>query len=1038
VPMQDWELLADYLRTGSQTAFAEVVERYINLVYATCLREIKNPQLAEDATQVVFLILVKKAHTIRSGTVLASWLFNTARFVALDVIRYESRRQRREQKAAAMMIQNLGQTSSNLDWEHIEPLLHEALEHLNTDDRNAVLLRYFEGKSLRQTGQAMGISEDAARLRVVRAVEKMRRFFSRHGFPVGAAVLVGVIYDHAGQAAPASCHAAVLQLGQYLAVPGSGVAGAVTSASAGSAGSGLGGGLSAGLTTNEINVRVLSLAERVLRTMLMNYIKIGVTACAGLVLTLGGVGELAHLAWGSVPSAVRATQPPTGHATVPHRAPQSTLDRHKITRLAQAPGKAKGAANSASLNGKIKIGEIQVEGRIRSVDVKQRVMVLEVAAFTLPDGKTHELNPVKPKTITMNATTGLHARDAKQQAVSLDALQNLGSGVFAVVVGRDLGSGKSLPARDIAVWNRVSAGQYHFDYRLEPSTTLVAPPLAPAPSVAAAPISPPAQPVAVAPALRPSAPGTVPDTTNGAFAVAPEPVPAGPVPASKVTAAEILNQLWATTKTTHFYRASILATMAYGDPDTALQLAAGSADAIPDERLGPIIVALAEADPERAARLAPDRLPQLKLPFWRFRATARTAVLLAAKEPKVATDLYLLAQSVNRDLMAKAPVNHVNNAERLATLSWLAHKLRGDDEARPYDDALVREIKAMRSRPWWALQQLYALAPRADLLLLNQVTAPDRQAGNNEGALAIRFAAMIAAHFDPPRAWLLFNSVLPALTQQDPNPPDAEPDTVESPNGVAGELLVRSLDKSNATMALEVARSISDTDVYNKPVALATAATYQPHDVALQVLREAEALLKSPTSGFDVPAHVAAIAYSIDPTIGRRLFAVAKKRFDGAATQRQHGDNGPSIANFAFYYSRIDPARCRQWLEDEFAQTQVRLKDAATVLNQLPVDPNGQPVDVQASPDGAATNAQQMAVYTQQVEHLSQLAVAMVAVDPNRAWALARRIPVRKTDGHNNPPFQAQRDIALFLLLPESERFVKPFREWDPGSLWRA
>jgi len=783
--MQDWELLADYLRTGSQSAFAEVVERYINLVYATCLREIKDPQLAEDATQAVFIILLKKAHTIRPGTVLSSWFFSTARYVALDAVRHEGRRQRREQKAAAIMIQDLGTPGSNLDWERIEPLLHEALAHLNQDDRNAVLLRYFEGKSLKQTGLAMGISEDAARLRVARAVERMRGFFARHGFSVGAAVLVGLIYDHAVSAAPASCHAAVLQLGSRLMAP------ANMGVSAMVAGAGPSGGIIVGLTTDAVNVRVLSLVDRVSRLMLMNHIKIATTACAGLALILCGAGKLAHLARASAPPTVTVMGRPMHHAAAPR-----ALTIHKPLRLAEALVPY-GHKASDQAGEDIQAGEIQVEGRIHSVDTKHKTLVVDVASFTLPDGKTHELNPVKAKTITLSDGTVLHVRGAEQHVVTLTALKDLGDGVFAIAVGRDLGSGHALPARDVGVWTRVQAGRPLFDPPQKPRDTEGDPALDPG------------QPVVLAPAFRPAPPGAATKPAGAAPApsgqrvASPESIlgvgaGAAPAPtlthASAVNATAILTQLWTITANTQFYRPSILAALAYHDPAAALTLVADPPDPIPDAMLGPIAVAAAEGDPEHAARWAPEHLRQLQLPFWRFRATARTAVLLADKEPEVAMELYRMAQDAYNDTTAEVPVNHGNNAERLATLSWLAHKLNREDEAKPFDAALVREIKAMRYRPWWILQQLYALAPRQDLMLLNQITAPDRQAGKDESPTAILFAAMIAARFDPPRAKLLFSGVLPALTQQDPGAVGRDEDAAPAATGSTGELLVRSLD----------------------------------------------------------------------------------------------------------------------------------------------------------------------------------------------------------------------------------------------------
>jgi len=208
--MHDWQLLREYLDNGSQDAFARLVERHINLVYSTCLREVRDAALAEDVTQVVFLLLVKKAPGLREGTVLSGWLFQTARFISKDALKQEARRQQREQKAAQEMI-NETDAGAQAHWEEIEPLLHNALSSLGTEDRDAILIRFFENRSLKETGAVLGVSEEAARKRVTRAVEKLRRYFSRHGLMLSGAVLTGLISSHAVRAAPANCTASILQ-----------------------------------------------------------------------------------------------------------------------------------------------------------------------------------------------------------------------------------------------------------------------------------------------------------------------------------------------------------------------------------------------------------------------------------------------------------------------------------------------------------------------------------------------------------------------------------------------------------------------------------------------------------------------------------------------------------------------------------------------------------------------------------------------------------------------------------------------------------
>lgn len=194
----DSELLQRYTREKSQEAFAELVRRHVDLVYSAALRQVRSPQLAEEISQSVFTDLARAADKLKADTILTAWLYQVARRTAIDVVRRESRRQARERLAVEMAAMN---TAS--DWTRIEPLLDEAMDALDETDRTAVLLRYFDNKSLREVGEALGTSDDAAQKRVNRAVERLREFFSKRGVTIAAACLVIVISANAIQAAPA-------------------------------------------------------------------------------------------------------------------------------------------------------------------------------------------------------------------------------------------------------------------------------------------------------------------------------------------------------------------------------------------------------------------------------------------------------------------------------------------------------------------------------------------------------------------------------------------------------------------------------------------------------------------------------------------------------------------------------------------------------------------------------------------------------------------------------------------------------------------
>lgn len=201
----DLQLLTRYSRECAEDAFAEIVRRYIDLVYSTALRQVRSPELAEDVSQMVFIELARQASRLPSGTVMAAWLYQVARRRAIDAVRREAGRRQREQ--TAQQLQAMSQPAE--DWKEIEPLLDDAMDSLEEPDRLAILLRYFGNKPLREIGQVLGVGEDAAQKRVSRAVERLRKFLSEHGVGVSATGLVLSISTNAVQAAPSGLSATI-------------------------------------------------------------------------------------------------------------------------------------------------------------------------------------------------------------------------------------------------------------------------------------------------------------------------------------------------------------------------------------------------------------------------------------------------------------------------------------------------------------------------------------------------------------------------------------------------------------------------------------------------------------------------------------------------------------------------------------------------------------------------------------------------------------------------------------------------------------
>ncbi len=203
----DAQLLQAYAEGHSESAFAELVQRHLDLVHSAAVRMVCDSHLAEDVTQRVFVALAKNAAQLTDRPVLSGWLHRTAQNIAAQTVRTDVRRRAREQEAAAM--NELPATGPEVTWEAVAPHLDAALGELNETDRDAVLLRYFEKKSAQEMADIFGISDDAAQKRVSRAVERLREFFSKQNVKIGAGGLAVLISANAVQSAPIGLAAAI-------------------------------------------------------------------------------------------------------------------------------------------------------------------------------------------------------------------------------------------------------------------------------------------------------------------------------------------------------------------------------------------------------------------------------------------------------------------------------------------------------------------------------------------------------------------------------------------------------------------------------------------------------------------------------------------------------------------------------------------------------------------------------------------------------------------------------------------------------------
>jgi RNA polymerase sigma factor (sigma-70 family) len=196
----DSELLRRYAGTKSEEAFAELVQRHVNLVYSAALRQVNgDAHLAQDVAQIVFTDLARKAASLARRATLTGWLYTSAHYAAAKIVRTENRRRDREEK---FMREPISETAPELDWEKLRPTLDEAMHELKEADREVILLRYFENHPFAEIGGKFGFNENAARMRVERALEKLRAVFLRRGIAATTA-LASVISVNAVQIAPA-------------------------------------------------------------------------------------------------------------------------------------------------------------------------------------------------------------------------------------------------------------------------------------------------------------------------------------------------------------------------------------------------------------------------------------------------------------------------------------------------------------------------------------------------------------------------------------------------------------------------------------------------------------------------------------------------------------------------------------------------------------------------------------------------------------------------------------------------------------------
>ncbi len=293
----DWELLCSYVRSSDQDAFSELVRRYIGFVHSASLRQTRDAALADDVTQAVMIVLARRAGSIASDAVLASWLFTVTRHAAQNAMKIQTRRRYHERIAAEAKREP---TESPLEpGSDLHDVLDEAIARLPQLERSGVLLHYFHHRSHEEIGQALGLSADAARKRVSRALERMRTFLAGRGVVVTSAALVAGMHSQTASAA--------------ISVP--------------FIGSTINVALLSGTGTNQIGAGSMAIAQGVTRMYALAKLKVAATVAVALVGVAGAASvPLAGFATRSISNLTTTTLVQAADANTQPAAPAFAVD----------------------------------------------------------------------------------------------------------------------------------------------------------------------------------------------------------------------------------------------------------------------------------------------------------------------------------------------------------------------------------------------------------------------------------------------------------------------------------------------------------------------------------------------------------------------------------------------------------------------------------------------------------------------------------------------------------------------------------------
>jgi RNA polymerase sigma factor (sigma-70 family) len=195
-------LLRRFSEAGDHAAFAEIIRRYAGVVFAACQRIVRDPARAEDVSQETFFRLMRRPDAVSQS--LGAWLHTAATNLAVDAVRSDSARHRREQEYAQDLAREQEQPAEVTSWSELSPHIDAALAELPDEFREILVAHFLQGRPQNELAAEAKISAATMSRRIRSAIEALQDNLRGKGLTLAPLALIGLMHDNALQAVPVS------------------------------------------------------------------------------------------------------------------------------------------------------------------------------------------------------------------------------------------------------------------------------------------------------------------------------------------------------------------------------------------------------------------------------------------------------------------------------------------------------------------------------------------------------------------------------------------------------------------------------------------------------------------------------------------------------------------------------------------------------------------------------------------------------------------------------------------------------------------